>query len=688
MGTNRRRFLSLAAASTGAVAAGTLLPSSILRALAIPASSRTGTIADVEHVVIFMQENRSFDHYYGQLRGVRGHGDRFAIDLPSGASVWHQPRKEDPTAFVTPFRLDTTATSAQCVGDLDHSWVKTQKALNGGKHDQWPANKTDMTMGYHTREDLPFHYALADAFTVCDNYYCSIPSQTHPNRTYLMTGMIDPTGAGGGPLLDNHDTVVNPLLPALSWTTFPERLEAAGIAWQIYQQGTGIDDEMNGNFGTNVLANFKQFIDAPKGSSLHRRGMSARTLDDLAKDVRENRLPQVSWLLPPAKFSEHPRYTPAYGADYTARILDALTANPEVWSKTALFIMYDENDGFFDHVVPPQPPTSSRNGRSTVSTDGEIHNHVDPKHSPLYVDDELAYGLGSRVPMTVVSPWSKGGFVCSQVFDHTSLIRFVETRFGVHEPNLTAWRREICGDLSSAFDFARPDPKVPSLPNTADYRAMVDDQCAKLAPPSVPATSVAGVPAPERGTRPARPLPYRHFVDAVLEPAGLTIAFQNPGKAGASFYVYQAKTEFAPRRYSVGAGGTITETWAIAPNAAYDLRVYGPNGFHRAFKGVNTQAAAPLEVRMSSDASGRAIFSLLNRTDAKLTVRLRDNAYGAPDVVQVLPAAGSVAYVAGLQKSAHWYDVTVTADGNETFAQRFAGHIETGTASTSDPAAG
>jgi len=274
---------------------------------------------------------------------------------------------------------------------------------------------------------------------------------------YLMTGMIDPTGAGGGPLLDNNDIVDVPKLPPFTWTTYPERLEAAGISWQVYQQGLDFTDDYEGNYGTNVLANFQKFIDAPEGSSLKNRGMSIRRLDALAADVQANRLPQVSWIQPPAIFSEHPSFMPGYGANYTARILDALTANPEVWSKTVLFIMYDENDGFFDHVVPPMPPTPVLPGKSTVDVAAEIHDVVNPAHQPLYTADNLPYGLGPRVPMTVVSPWSKGGFVCSQVFDHTSVIRFIEARFGVHEPNISAWRRAVCGDLTSALDFTARD---------------------------------------------------------------------------------------------------------------------------------------------------------------------------------------------------------------------------------------
>jgi phospholipase C len=668
-----------------------MLPAAISRALSIPAARRIGTIADVEHIVVFMQENRSFDHYFGHLRGVRGYNDRFPIRLPNGNPVWKQPRESEPEQIVLPFHLDCSRTSAQCVRGLDHSWSKTHAAMDGGRYNRWPAAKTDLTMGYYLRADIPFHYALADAFTVCDHYFCSLPGQTHPNRLYLMTGMIDPTGSGGGPALDNNDIVDIPTLPPFTWTTYPERLEAAGISWQIYQQGLDSSDEFEGNYGLNVLANFKQFIEAPKGSSLHRRGMSVRRLETLAEDVMAGRLPQVSWILPPAAYSEHPRYRPSYGADYIARILDALTADPDVWSKTVLLIMYDENDGYFDHVPPPQPPTPALPGKSTVTTAGETHDFVDSRHQPLYSPDQLPYGLGPRVPMIVVSPWSKGGFVCSQVFDHTSVIRFIETRFGVAEPNITPWRRSVCGDLTSAFDFASPnDTAWPTLPDTKRQRAVADEQCRTLPEPVVPdvQTMVAdGIVAQEAGTRPARPLPYELHVHGRIEPAGFAIQFVNSGGQGAHFYVYSTNRLDGPRRYTVEAGKTLSDNWQIADGGGYALSVHGPNGYFRQFGG-RVAGIPDLGVQTAYDRNtGDIRLIISNSTRHAIDYRLRDNAYGgagrhrriAPDstVEELWPLAGSNC----------WYDLTLTIDGHPDWRRRFAGHIETDRISSSDPAA-
>ncbi|MEB4710898.1 phospholipase C, phosphocholine-specific [Burkholderia contaminans] len=696
--SSRRRFLHTVAQSAGAAVALNAFPESIRRALAIPAARGTGTIRDVEHIVVFMQENRSFDHYFGHLRGVRGYNDRFPIPLPSGKPVWYQPSKADPGKPVLPFRLNTLTTSAQCVGDLDHSWYKTHAAIDGGRYDQWPANKTDMTMGYHVREDIPFHYALADAFTVCDNYFCSLPGPTHPNRSYLMTGTVDPTGKFGGPLLDNSDYVDGDGPPAyqlLSWTTFPERLEAHGVSWQIYQQGTTGNDPYNGNYGTNVLQNFANFINAKPGSSLYQRAQTVRTLDNLKDDVINDRLPQVSWLCPPAAFSEHPKYTPAYGANYTSQILDALTSNPDVWRKTVLFIMYDENDGFFDHIVPPQPPTSAAQGASTVTTDGELHTVVNPGRGGSYTADGLPYGLGPRVPMTVVSPWTKGGFVCSQVFDHTSVIRFIGERFGIDEPNITPWRRTVCGDLTAAFDFRSSDASFPPLPDTSQYRSIADQQCTSQPAPTVPATP-SPIDPQEPGVRPARALPYElHVKASVYGGTKLRIEFANRGNQGAHFHVYATNRTDGPWRYTVGARRVLHADFDLTvTNGAYTFAVYGPNGFVRVFSGNVSAPAAPHrnpaqpEVKAGYDvANGNLYLKLRNHGGAHVTLTLTDNAYGAPSRQVTLHGGDERVEQWMLASSHQWYDVTVSDGAAGTFSRRFAGHVENGRPSYSDPAA-
>ena len=684
---DRRRFLQLSAGS----AALSAFPASIARALALPALHQSGSIEDVEHVVIFMQENRSFDHYFGHLRGVRGYNDRFPVLRADGRPVWNQPRHGTETEVVLPFRLKTQLTSAQCVLDLDHSWYRTHAAIAAGRNDQWPPHKSDMTMGYYTREDIPFHYALADAFTVCDQYFCSTPNQTHPNRMYLMTGMVDPTGAGGGPLLDNNDQVdkafSKKVLPPFTYTTYPERLQAAGVSWQVYQQGTSPQDDFEGNFGTNVLGNFKTFIDAPEGSVLHQRGMSKRTLEDLANDVKADRLPQVSWLLPPAAYSEHPKWSPGYGAAYMARVLDALTANPAVWAKTVLFVMYDENDGYFDHVPPPQPPTAVLPGKSTVSVAGEVHDYVNPLNLDRYHPDGLPYGLGPRVPMTVISPWSKGGYVCSEVFDHTSVLRFLEQRFGVNEPNITPWRRAICGDLTSAFDFRTPNAGKAKLPDTSGYTKAVDESCRLTAPAAPTKSALEDIGSQEPGVRLARPLPYVLSVEELDDPAGgFSFRLRNDGTSGANFYVYREHSPETPRRYTIEAGKALDDTWALLGADDAYFTIAGPNGFIRRYK----MAAREDRLRVSAihQASKEAIvLTIGNAAQDPVKIHVMDNAYGRKARSLSLAKGQTVSMTLPLAESHGWYDFSVSTPQAKGFERRLAGHVETGRPSLSDPAA-
>ncbi|HJR72280.1 MAG TPA: phospholipase C, phosphocholine-specific, partial [Luteimonas sp.] len=452
----RRRFLKFAAAA----ATAPLWPKAIHDALAVPPATVTGTLADVQHVVILMQENRSFDHYLGALRGVRGFDDPRPIPLPGGKTVWQQPERPGGRRITLPFRLDTANTAAQCLADIDHSW-KGSHAL-WKDYDAWIQTKGAFCMGHFTRADLPFYYALADAFTVCDAYYCSHHGPTNPNRMHLFTGTSGLTVGDDGPQVVNNADDGNwtadmakddPKFAGHAWTTYAERLQAAGIAWKVYQEYD--------NYGDNSLPSFRNFRRLDHESELYRRGRAwvagshagnaeasrgEHLVAAFAKDVREGALPQVSWLVAPYLLSEHPAATPAYGESLTARLLSALAANPEVWSKTVFIVNYDENGGFFDHAAPHLPAIERKLGLSTVDTAAENY-HGTP------------VGLGVRVPMFVVSPWSRGGWVDSQVFDHTSVLRFLEQRFGVEEPNIGAWRRAVCGDLTSALDFSSRDPR-------------------------------------------------------------------------------------------------------------------------------------------------------------------------------------------------------------------------------------
>ncbi|NED89988.1 phospholipase C, phosphocholine-specific [Streptomyces sp. SID11233] len=679
---NRRRLLQLA----GGTVAFSALSSSIARAASLPAKGRTGTLQDVEHIVVLMQENRSFDHYFGTMKGVRGFGDPRPVTLPGGKPVWHQ--KDLAGKEVLPFRPPADDLGLQFLQDLNHDWAGGHRALNKGAYDQWVPAKTATTMAHLTREDIPFHYALADAFTVCDAYHCSFLGSTDPNRYYLWSGYTGNDGTGGGPVLGNDEA-------GYGWKTYPERLEEAGVSWKVYQDiGDGldaagswgwIDDAYRGTYGDNSLLYFNSYRDAKPGDPLFdkaRTGTDVKNgdglLDDLKADVRAGTLPKISWVVSPEAYSEHPNWPANYGAWYISQVLDALTSDPEVWGRTALFITYDENDGFFDHVVPPFVPSGAAQGLSTVDTSadyfpGDIRYGAGP------------YGLGQRVPMTVVSPWSTGGFACSEVFDHTSVIRFMEERFGVHEPNISPWRRAVCGDLTSAFDFGTTDTAPASLPSTDGY-APPDGA---RHPDYVPVPPVSGsVPKQESGTRPTRPLRYAPLVDGAADPGTgkYQLTFSGGDAAGAQFLVTSANRGDGPWTYTTEAGKSLSDSWNTAYSSGVtDLTVHGPNGFLRSFRGPGTSAGPDVTAR-HNPANGALDLTLTQAgtETAQLTVRNAD-AYGGGTQTFAVRAGATVKHTVDLRGSKRWYDIEVVSDSDATFLRRFAGHVETGEAGTSDP---
>jgi phospholipase C len=691
LGMDRRAFLQLLTAG----AASATFPASIARALEIPANHATGTIRDVEHIVFLMQENRSFDHYFGTMRGVRGFGDPRAVRLPSGEPVWKQPHK-DGDGYVLPFHPPAPESSEAGLGltfleDLAHDWTTTHAAWNEGRYDQWVPSKGATTMAHLTRSDIPFHYALADAFTVCDAYHCSLLGPTDPNRYHMWTGWVGNDGTTGGPAVGNEES-------GYSWITYPERLQKAGVSWKVYQDlGTGLSHETEwgaakdpyiGNYGDNSLLYFTQYQRAAHSPMAERAKTGTRIekggtlFEHFASDVKRNRLPQVSWVVAPEAYSEHPNWPANYGAWYVSQILDALTANPKVWSSTALILMFDENDGFFDHMVPPMPPVTRAQGLSTVETTHEIFpGNKDYPSGP--------YGLGVRVPMIVVSPWSKGGWVNSQVFDHTSLIRFVEQRFGVAEPNITPWRRAVAGDLTSAFDFKTPNASVMQLPSTVAYRPPDRDKHPdyKPAPPTE-----QRMPVQEPGTRPARSLPYSLGVSARADRQqhAVELRLQNAGMAGAVFHVRSGDGKSGPWNYTVGAHDELSGSFAAAEDGGYDLSVYGPNGFFRQVKGSFADGAPSVEVedvvtvtRSSTVSSPGITLTLTNPGSDPTTIR---DGYKQASEPLVVAGGGKAERHFPLEKSFGWYDLVVECGTG--FRRHFAGHVETGEDSVSDPMMG
>ena len=681
---NRRRFLQLSAAGAASAAISQLFGESIARAATIPANRATGSIQDVEHVVIFMQENRAFDHYFGTLKGVRGFGDPHPATLPSGANAFTQ---NNGSRDVLPYHPTAPDLGMQFMEDLDHSWKMTHEAFNAGRYDRWLPAKSDATMAFYERGDIPFHFALADAFTVCDQYHCSVLGPTDPNRYYMFTGGDDPLRTGGGPDLWNAEK-------GYSWSTYPEELEKDGVGWKVYQVvGEGLDpapyegrtgNAYIGNYGDNALLYFTQYQNAAPGSPLYekaRTGTQAKDGDDLFRifreDVANGTLPQVSYIVAPEAYTEHSNWPPNFGAWYAANILDILTSHPDVWSRTALLFMYDENDGFFDHVVPPHPHTPQIPGASTVSTDGEWYDGT----PTTFGDKDVAgqFGLGVRVPMIVVSPWSMGGWVCSETFDHTSIVRFLETRFGVASPNITPWRRAVCGDLTSAFDFSAKGGAVPALPATSAYKP-ADQLRHPSYVPTPPATNA--MPVQEKGTRPSRALGYALDVDATVASGALAARWTNSGTVGAHVQVRSNLLSAGPYSYTIGAGATLDASWSLG--AEYDVQMHGPNGWYRRFAG--TTAGTDIRVAVSADgAAAHARFRIANTGSARVDLTLAD-AYGnggqtlalnpGQEKTVVIPTAGG------------WYDLTVTSSGDAALVRVLAGRLENAGPLTSDPQLG
>lgn len=682
MAVNRRTFLLSASAVAAAQSAS---------ASARAAGRDRGSLQDVEHVVILMQENRSFDHYFGALRGVRGFGDPRPVTLPSGRPVWAQRRADrDGGQIAWPFRLDYNSSNARCFTGLDHSWKDSQARWRNW--DCWAEQKGALTMAHLTRADIPYYYALADQFTIADAYHCSLQGPTGPNRLYHFTGTnglsIGQEGVycvtnGGSDPNPGADMAKDDDSEGLPWDTYAGRLEKAGVSWRVYQEIA--------NYSDNPLGYFKEFRKLDPQSSRYRRGrayvdwidgivpedtektQAQHLIAAFAADVAADRLPQVSWIVPMMQMSEHPDAPVPFGEVLISSLVAALAANPKVWAKTAFILNYDENDGFFDHMPAPMPAIAPRYGASNVDVRSETY-----QGEPV--------GLGPRVPMMVISPWTRGGWVNSQLFDHTSVLRFLEKRFAVAEPNISPWRRAACGDLTSMFDFdvpyaARLDTSwVKALPSIANYVAETEKLCASAPPPAI-ATS-RGVPAQEAGTRPARALPYRFAVDPVWSEEGLALTFVNDGPTAVIFGVQDEIAFTGWRYFTVAAQSRLKEKWSLSAEAPYALVVRGPNGFQRDFRG---SADAPhVDASLSQDGKGQdVVLHFINRSGRPVDLSLHCAHGGTRDRMRI--AAGERASQT-IRLAAHrWYDLQADIAGGARL--RLAGHVENGQPAISEPTA-
>ncbi|MFF3558669.1 phospholipase C [Streptomyces sp. NPDC002574] len=499
---SRRRFVTGAAALAGAAGVAGVLPENLARAAT--AAPAKGTLSQIKHVVYVMMENRSFDHYFGTYPGARGFGDPTAITLPNGNSVFQQPDPANPDGYLEPFHMSTLTTGAAAIPSLSHDWRDQHASWNQGAMDGWltthiasdGAVNGSYTMGYFTREDIPFHWALAESFTLLDNYHCSILGPTDPNRLVWMSGTNDPEGRFGGPVLET--VTPNPL----THPSAAEILHDAGYSVKTYFSGA--------TSGFNVFSWFANFQDKTKlpvdlynsvmtGGTLYGDGtpgmignpVSPTPAADPAlafeEDCANGVLPDVSWLFMPSEADEHPPNLPAAGAQYLASKLEALASNEELWNSTVFVLNYDENDGFFDHVPPPVPHSDKY--------PEEFVHLPSPKGTP---GGGLPVGAGFRVPCIIVSPWTVGGRIFSGVTDHTSGLQFIEaiTAAGGLSGNgpvtftpISKWRRRTFGDFTGALHLYenKPAPSNPQFEaDTAAANLAAQATAAKLPMPSRP----------------------------------------------------------------------------------------------------------------------------------------------------------------------------------------------------------
>jgi len=651
---------------------------------------KPGGLRAVEHVIVLMQENRSFDHYYGTLRGVRGYGDRQPLRLRNGKSIFHQPKTGG--GEVLPFSIRKAAADAgrnaddiQYLGALPHGFTDATQAWGNGWNDDWVQAKSAATMTHYERRDIPLQYELAETFTICDAYHCSVNGSTNPNRNYLWSGT---TGYEPG---TTQRAVTNAAYSydhkGYDWTSYPERLEQGGVSWQIYQEWDNFTDNAVEYFrtfkelGHRILASVpggyrttEEFYDklfaktpAEQAEALKQlqaavakqpaqdqklfyqamyRSEPESLIPRLRADIKAGTLPQISWLVPSAVDSEHPgSSTPVGSANLIYDLLDAIASDPETWSKTVLLINFDENDGYFDHVPPPVAPRPS----SGESDDWYAGRPI---------------GLGPRVPMTVVSPWSVGGHVNSQVSDHTSVIRFLERWTGVREPNISEWRRTTCGDLTSAFDFDRAY-RQPSVDAPGPVPAPIARW--KPTPPAEQA-----VPQQEPGRRPARALPYRPSASGFVADSKLMLALGNDGAEAAHFAIYPYGGELpAPAHVDVRR----EHAEAITVAGPYELAVQGPNRFWVELAGSADGVAAGLDVLARQHGSSLEL-ELVNTTPKPLTLKVKARGYGSKtDTVEL---RGKQTRTFPWPTDHGWYDVEVTVAEDTSYRRRLTGHLESG----------
>lgn len=839
MNDSRREFLKKAALATGGASIWSSMPMAVQRAMAIPAALGT-TFYDAEHVVMLMQENRSFDHCFGTMKGVRGFNDPRAITLPDKNPVWLQPDKNGNR--FAPFRFDIKDTKATWMSGTPHSWENQVDARNEGKYNGWIEAKRPgkeyydlpLTMVFYSREDLPFYYALADAFTVCDQHFCAALTGTTTNRSYFWTGKTH--GADGEKAKVRNGELTYG--KEGTWRTFPELLEDNDVSWKVYQNELSITSDLEGeaesllaNFTDNNLEWFSQFgvrfhpehylflqkrhqslpaeiaelkvklasnptnleelekelkskeddlayLEVYLGKwnaeefeklsardkSIHKKAFQTNTgdsnyhkteklsyqengedretlipkgdiLHQFRQDVKDGTLPTVTWLVAPQKFSDHPS-APWYGAWYASEVMNILTEDPEVWKKTIFIINYDENDGYFDHVppfVPPNPHTPSGKISDGLSSAGEFVTAEEELKDGFKPNEARTspVGLGYRVPLIIASPWSRGGWVNSEVCDITSTIQFLETFLSkktgkkIEESNISSWRRTVSGDLTSAFrpyndekikhaepvnqeEFVKQiyNAKFKNVPT--NFIKLTEEEAKKEAANQANSSVFA---VQEQGTKPSNALKYDLHADGKVSQDGkkFIISFTSAQEVFGKESLGSAFNVYAPGNYlnnetnifesvktwafAVKSGDSISYEWPISDfeNGLYHLRVYGPNGFYREFKGLPT--SSKIEVGAKPDLKNKKVSDELelkfkNTSSSTLTLLAKDPIYLKLNKEIQLASGAEASLKIDTKKHKGWYQIALSAKEDPNMEITYAGRLETGKDSISDPQMG
>jgi phospholipase C len=376
----------------------------------------TPSMPQIEHIVVLMMENHSFDNLLGmvplQVPGRRSvDGFRFRHGKPVNAN---------PDASGNPVPAAHASSPCQLSGEPSQSWNASHQAYDNGRNDGFVTGSAPIAMRFWDRRDIPFTYSLVEHFPLGERYFCSVLGQTFPNRSYLFAatsqGTINDTVAAG---------------PPANGSIF-DRLDAHHIEWAVYYEPPS----------------YPSFELVP-GTDTPARASRVRTFARFQSDLAAGRLPQVSFLDPDYETtSEENPQDIQLGERYIAQVVQALMA-ARTWQHTALFITYDEHGGYYDHVPPPAaiPPDS-------------IAPLLTPTDVPANFD---RYGF--RVPLIVVSPWARARYVSRITQDHTSIAAFIERKWNL--PAMT-FRDANAHPMTDYFDFRKPaflaPPKLAKAP--------------------------------------------------------------------------------------------------------------------------------------------------------------------------------------------------------------------------------